>query len=321
MTTLFLSSTGGHLHELDELAARLPPGRRLWVTHENAQSTSLLAGRDVEYLPYVRPRSPADVARCLPVARRLLRTHDLTAAVSTGSSIALGFLPYLAAHGVACHYVESAARTVGPSLTGAVLARCPRIRLWTQYAHLADSRWQHAGSVFDAYVPAAVPARDGHRIRVVVTVGTAHPFRRLVEHLVPLLAPGGPLERATGRPVEVTWQTGSTPVDDLPITANPLLPAADLDTALARADIVVAHAGAGSALAAFAAGRAPVLVDRRARFGEAPDDHQSQLAPELARRGLALARSVEEVQVADLLWARARGALRARECFPRLEPR
>ena len=112
---------------------------------------------------------------------------------------------------------------------------------------------------------------------MVVTVGTAteFPFRRLMRALAPLLAPGGELERATGRPVDVLWQTGCTPVDGLPIlTATPFLPAADLTAALAEADIVVSHAGTGSALANLAAGRFAVIVSRLAEFGEAGDDHQ-----------------------------------------------
>jgi len=53
-------------------------------------------------------------------------------------------------------------------------------------------------------------------------LGTAaeFPFTRLIRALAPLLAPGGDLERATGRPVDVLWQTGCTPVDGLPVDAR-----------------------------------------------------------------------------------------------------
>ena len=54
--------------------------------------------------------------------------------------------------------------------------------------------------------------------------------------------------------MDVLWQTGCTPVDDLPIVATPFLPAADLASALAEADIVVSHAGTGSALANLGCG-------------------------------------------------------------------
>ena len=303
MTTLFLATTGGHLHQLDELASRMPPGPAVWVTHANAQSRSLLSDRDVVYVPYVRPRHLLDVAGCVPTARWLLRTRQLTRVVSTGSVIALGYLPYLAARGIACHYIESAARVGGPSRTGRVLQRLHEIHVYTQYPRLADQRWNFAGSVFDAYSAVTATPTGGPTLRVVVTVGTAqeYPFRRMIERLVPLLAADGPLSTVTGKSVKVLWQTGATPVDGLPIDATPFLSSAELAAALAEADIVVSHAGVGSALGALAAGRAPVLVDRREKFAEAPDDHQRQLSDELDRRGLAQARPAEAVSVDDLL--------------------
>src|SRR2546423_7110296 len=101
MTTLFVATIGGHLTQLDSLASRIPAnGETVWVTHANEQSRSLLADRDVEFVPYVGMRSVPDVLRCIPNARRLLAARQVTRVVSTGSGIALGYLPYLAAHGV-----------------------------------------------------------------------------------------------------------------------------------------------------------------------------------------------------------------------------
>lgn len=303
MSTLFLSTTGGHLAELDNLAKRIPPdGPAVWVTHANEQSRSMLADRDVEFVPYVGVRSVGDVVRCLPSAHRFWR-RGVTRAVSTGSGIALGYLPYLAARGVECHYVESAARVSGPSLTGRLLEWVPRIKMYTQYPHWARNRWRFEGSEFDCYEPVAAHRALGDTVRVVVTVGTAAEFgfRRLIVALAKLLAPGGPMQQATGRPVDVLWQTGGTAVTDLPISPTPFLPAADLEAALATADIVVSHAGMGSAIAALEAGRPPLLTARSQRHGEAGDDHQRELAAELARRGLATHRDAGCVTVEDLL--------------------
>lgn len=312
MTTLFLATTGGHLHELDELAGRVPADRSLWVTHANEQSRSMLAGREVIFVPYVRPRKVGDVLRCVPSARTLLRRHGVDRVVSTGSGIALGYLPYLAARGVDCHYIESVARIRRPSVTGRVLERFRKVHVYTQYPVAHEGRWKFVGSVFDAYAPVPVEDHGGGRLRVVVTIGTAHeyPFRRLIERLAPVLAPGGALAAATGREVEVLWQTGSTPVEDLGIVGTPFLAAGDLAAALGRAHVVVSHAGAGSALATLAAGRLPVLVNRLARFGEAPDDHQRQLAEELERRGLALACTPEELTHEALVRSMSTGIAR-----------
>ena len=292
MTTLFVATTGGHLAQLDQLSRRIPEDPdSVWVTHANAQSTSLLADRDVEYVPYIGYHSVPDVLRAVPHARRLLRERRITRAVSTGSGIALAYLPYLAAHGVECHYIESAARVSAPSATGKLLRRVPRVRTYTQYPHWTDPGWRYGGSSFDVYLPQThdQPRELGDAVRVVVTVGTAaeFPFRRLIEPLAALLAEDGPLSKATERPVEVLWQTGCTPVDGLDIQPRPFLPAAELDAALHAADIVVAHAGTGSALAVLEGGRKPLMAMRLARYGEAGDDHQRDLAAELERRGLA----------------------------------
>jgi UDP-N-acetylglucosamine--N-acetylmuramyl-(pentapeptide) pyrophosphoryl-undecaprenol N-acetylglucosamine transferase len=308
MTTLFVATTGGHLTQLDSLASRISAGSSphddaVWVTHANEQSRSMLADRDVEFVPYVGVRNVPDVLRCIPYARRLMKRRKLTRAVSTGSGIALGYLPYLAARGVECHYIESATRVSGPSLTGRVLQWVPGVHTYTQYQSWASQRWGYAGSVFDGYESAAVtPVLEGV-VRVVVTVGAAtqYPFRRLFEHLAPLLAPEGALAQATELPVEVLWQTGDTPVDDLPIQATPVLPAAELGAALGKADIVISHAGTGSALAALNAGRYPILATRDSARGEQVDDHQHQLAAELARRGLASHRDAQGITVEDMV--------------------
>jgi UDP-N-acetylglucosamine--N-acetylmuramyl-(pentapeptide) pyrophosphoryl-undecaprenol N-acetylglucosamine transferase len=310
MSTLLVATTGGHLTQLVDIAARLPEdhdGERLWVTHENAQSRSLLNGERVMYVPYVGVKDVPGVLRNVPVARRLLGERCLTRAVSTGSGIALGFLPYLAARGVGAHYIESAARVNGPSLSGRILRVAPRVRLYTQYRQMAHGRWRYGGSVFDGYRPLE-PGGFGAIRRAVVTLGTAaeFPFRRLLDALVPLLGAGGALEREQGQPVDTLWQTGGTPTEGLRIHARPWLPAAELGDALAAADLVVSHAGVGSCVAALNAGRCPVLVPREAARSEVGDDHQAQVAHELATRGLAVHRSADKLTVADVLLAGSR---------------
>ncbi|HEY2207630.1 MAG TPA: glycosyltransferase family 28 [Pseudonocardia sp.] len=305
MTTLFVATTGGHLAQLDQLSRRIPADQdAVWVTHANAQSTSLLADRDVEFVPYIGFHSVPGVLRAVPHAHKLLRERKITRAVSTGSGIALSYLPYLAARGVECHYIESAARVSAPSASGKLLRKVPRVHTYCQYPHWADQGWHYGGSSFDVYLPAERPRELGDAVRVVVTVGTAaeFPFRRLIEPLATLLGEDGALSKAVERPVEVLWQTGCTPVDGLDIEARPFLPAAELDAALREADIVVAHAGTGSALAVLEGGRVPLMALRQERHGEAGDDHQKDLAAELERRGLA--RPIEdpaELTVDDLL--------------------
>jgi UDP-N-acetylglucosamine--N-acetylmuramyl-(pentapeptide) pyrophosphoryl-undecaprenol N-acetylglucosamine transferase len=313
MSTLLIASTGGHLEELVDIAARLPDhDERLWVTHENPQSRSLLADAAVVFIPYIGVKDVPGVVRSIPVAHRLFRKHRFDGVVSTGSGIALAFLPYLAARGVPAHYIELSARVDGPSLSGRLLRFAPGVHLYTQYLRWASGPWRYGGSVFDGF--SAVESRALRPIRqVVVTVGTAHefPFRRLLDVLVPLLGPGGALEREQAEPVQTLWQTGCTPSEGLNIALRPWLSAAELADAMVSADLIVSHAGCGSALVALKAGHCPVLVPRESAKGEIGDDHQRQLAHHLASRGLAIYRRIEEISVSDFILAARRRVERA----------
>ena len=314
MTTLLLSTTGGHLTQLFDIADRLPDAgdERVWLTHDNAQSRSLLRDERVVFVPYIGVKDVRGVLASLPRAHRVLSDNKVSRVVSTGSGIALGYLPYLAARGVDSHYIESAARANGPSSAGRLLRLAPRVRCYTQYPHLARRSVHYVGSVFDGF--AAVDKEEPAVIRrAVVTLGTAEefPFRRALEALAPLLGPGGAIERQQGVPVETLWQTGGTPTDGLDIEARPWLPAAELAEALALADVVVSHAGAGSALSSLRAGRCPVLIPRELSHGEIGDDHQKQLATALHDRRLAIHRSVADLTTHDLHAATRRSAQRS----------
>ena len=285
MRTLLLAATGGHLSQLVRLEPRLGLTEEpTWVTFDTAQSRELLAGRRVVYARYTNPRDYAAVARNVPLALRLLRGHDRV--ISTGSGIALSFLPPAALLGRTAHYVESAARATGPSVTGRALQRVPRVRLHTQYPGWAGGRWSYAGSVFDAYRAAPAPGPADRPLRVALTVGTLFPFPRLVERLAAILPEGAEA---------LLWQAGAA------------VPPAEVRAAFRAADVVVAHAGVGAALEALDAGRRPLLVPRRKHHGEHVDDHQLQVAGELERRGLAVVREADQLRADDLAEA-ARGA-------------
>jgi UDP-N-acetylglucosamine transferase subunit ALG13 len=289
LRTLLVAAAGGHLKQLHKLLPRIPEldGERVWVTYDTSQSRSLLEGEDVVYGHYMASRDYGNVARNAALAERLLREAKFDRVLSTGSAIALSFLPLARARGVACHYIESAARPGSPSITGNLLRRVPGMRLYTQYRSWAQPPWRYFGSVFDSYVPQLPAAGDVPIRRVVVTLGTSKKYgmRRLVEQLVKVIPPEA----------EVLWQTGATDLTGLPIEASPVVSATDLDQATREADVVIAHAGTGSALGALEAGRCPILVPRRKAHGENADDHQALIAQELDRRGLAIAPADENV--------------------------
>ena len=105
MTTLLVSSVGGHLTQLHRLLPRLEAidAERCWVTFDSPQSRSLLAGEDAIFLDYAGPRDAKTLLRHSLVARRLFRPgHRYSTIVSTGSGIALSFLPLARLRGGSC---------------------------------------------------------------------------------------------------------------------------------------------------------------------------------------------------------------------------
>jgi UDP-N-acetylglucosamine--N-acetylmuramyl-(pentapeptide) pyrophosphoryl-undecaprenol N-acetylglucosamine transferase len=312
MSTLLVCSVGGHLAELHGLLARIPQfdGERLWVTFDTPQSRSLLADEPTLFVERSGPRDLRTILANTGTARRLLKSgHRFDDALSTGSGIALSFLPLAASRGVRCHYVESFTRSDGPSMTGRLLSRLPAVRLYSQHRSWTRGRWRYAGSMLDTFAPdpRSVPASPQIG-RVVVTLGTMedYEFPLLVEKVHTLLPTGA----------EVLWQLGCTRVPGLAIEAHESLPEKALRQAITAADLVIAHAGCGSALTAMEAGRMPLLIPRRAFRGENVDDHQVELAAELKDRGLAVVREVEELDLAALLEAAAGRVLRRPEPPP-----
>lgn len=302
MTTLLVASTGGHLAELHDLVPRLGLGDRRWVTFDTPQSRSLLDGEDVVYVPPATSRDLVGAVKDLVVARRMFRRERYERVISTGASVAMSFFLPATAAGVECTYIESATRTDGPSLTGRMAARVPGARVYTQYPSWADDTWRYGGSIFDAFE--AVPREREPEVRkVVVTLGTheRYTFPRLLTKLVEIMP----------STLDVLWQVGATRIDDMPAGARRQVPIAEMRAAMREADVVIAHAGVGSALAAMQAGRRAVYVPRRRAHGEHIDDHQVAMARELQGRGLVLAREAGELSRADLASA-AGWSVRAR---------
>jgi len=310
LPTLLVASSGGHLHELYELLPRfagIDTDDVTWVTFDGAQARSLLRGMNVVLAPYPHPRDVKVTARHALLAYKTLRGRQFTHAISTGSSIAIPFLVLARLHGVSSHYIESATRLREPSLTGRLLALVPGVHLYSQTEGWRNPPWDYRGSVYDRY--RAVPCdRAGPVHRVAVATGSArdYGFRRLLEAVVSALPPG----------IEVTWQTGSTSVEGLPIVARPEVPSEELATEFERADVVIAHAGVGLSLLALAAGRSPVLVPRRAARGEHVDDHQVEIAATLERRGLAVACEAENLTLGLLELAASRRVVRSEPAEP-----
>ena len=290
---MFVASTGGHLDQMFYWRRTLLADTKddvTWVTFDSPQSRSLLAEeQDVIYIPRVPSRGYSRLLRTLVPALRIFWTRRPGVVYSTGAGVALAFLPIARLFGARAVYIESAARTDGPSWTGRLITRFPWVQLRTQYRSWAGGRWRYEGSVFDGYEPVETDDTKSVR-RLLVTLGTqeGYPFLSLVRRIREILPEG----------VDVWWQIGSDfPEGERPAGAFEMVAQSQLREWIDSADAVVAHAGVGSAITLLDRGRTPVLVPRSASRGEHIDDHQRLIAQELAERGLAIT-----VDSADLTW-------------------
>jgi len=303
MRALLVASTGGHLVELEAWSRRMTGVDKIvWAAADSPQSRALLAGKDVHWIPDIQPRQLRETMGLLGVARRIVQSEQVDVVVSTGASVAIPFFVAARMYGAEGHYIESAARVDGPSITGQVAAVMPKVRCYTQSAAWADSRWKHAGSVFDGYACEETTA-SADPLRVVVTVGSMHqPMTRLVKQLSAVL----PADSS------VVWQLGHTPpVAGMRGAAIESFISHDaLTKHMAAADVVVCHAGVGSALQALSVGKSPILVPRRVAHGEHVDEHQEQIAAHLGGLGLAASIDAEDLTT-DAIRAAARRRIRS----------
>ncbi len=97
-------------------------------------------------------------------------------------------------------------------------------------------------------------------------------------------------------PPDVLGQTGASRYRPrhFPVEACFSLPR--LRELVARADVLVCHAGVGSVILGLEAGKVPVIVPRRAGRKEHVDDHQVAFALRMEKAGrLIVARSAEDL--------------------------
>lgn len=276
---LWVASSGGHLaeaHRLERLIGIQPES--VWVTFDVPQSRSLLDNRRVVHVDYVAPRDIKASARAGKLIRQVANSEEFDFVISTGAAIGFLGLPIVAITGkTPVVYVESLARSEGPSLTGKIMRRAPRVRTFTQYPSWEGGKWNYTGTILDSFAAEPRPARREVR-KIFVTLGTIRPYRfdRLVNSVLNILEPTD----------EVTWQLGVTNRAGLPGVATAELRGEEMNRLMAEADVIITHSGVGSILASLELGKAPVVAVRRDKHGEHIDDHQQFIAEVASERGL-----------------------------------
>jgi len=110
-----------------------------------------------------------------------------------------------------------------------------------------------------------------------VSLGNAtQPFNRLIEAVMKIVAQ---------LPKPVIVQHGSTRFAAVGCIARPFLGMEEYRCLMTESELVILHAGAGSLIHAIQAGKMPVVMPRRVKYGEVIDDHQVELAKALAEAG------------------------------------
>lgn len=118
-----------------------------------------------------------------------------------------------------------------------------------------------------------------------VSVGNAtQPFTRLLETVAKL---------AKELPQPVIVQYGSNKFTSPACRSVAFLDMESFMTHMRESDLLILHAGAGAIINAIQAGRVPVVVPRKTRYGEIVDDHQLEFARVLATTGKVIV--VEDV--------------------------
>lgn len=284
---LLVASTGGHLTQLLRLSPSLSPAQdSRWVTFDTAQSRSLLAGREVTHVPYVRPRDVRGVMEARRLISDVLRDGQFDRIVSTGAALAVSAFTAKGARSIDRTYIESVSRVDGPSLTGQIVRRLGLAETFTQHRGWSSTAWPYWGSVLDNYDRPAGRA-PVERPKLFVTLGTIEPYR--FDALVDAIMQSGMADSRT------VWQLGATVRSDLPGVVAQHISQQEMNRFASEADLVITHAGVGTVLNLLEQGIHPLVVPRRAKRGEHVDDHQCQIARLLTDRGIATAREVEHL--------------------------
>lgn len=295
---LFAASTGGHLAELVRLSERYDASSQsVWLTFDTDQSRSLLAGKRVVYMPYIRPRDVGGVLRGSLLTRKLIAEESFDCAVSTGAAIALSVLPQTKLAGIRSVYIESVSRLDGPSLSGRLVALARTAELYTQHPTWGGNRWKPIPSVLSSFESVEVePATTLPKL--FVTLGTIEGYR--FDRLVDAVLSSGVADDKT------IWQLGDTMRGGLPGTVYEHMPADAFEDAVTQSDVVITHAGVGTILQALELGKYPVVVPRSGDRKEHVDNHQFQIADKVRQMGVGSVLRPEEIDRRSVLAATRR---------------
>jgi UDP-N-acetylglucosamine transferase subunit ALG13 len=110
-----------------------------------------------------------------------------------------------------------------------------------------------------------------------VSVGNAtQSFTRLIDAV---------LQIAPHLPQPLVIQHGNSVFQRSGFISRPFMGMEEFCNYMSNAELLILHAGAGSVTQALQADKLPVVMPRRAKYGEIVDDHQLEFALAMARAG------------------------------------
>jgi UDP-N-acetylglucosamine--N-acetylmuramyl-(pentapeptide) pyrophosphoryl-undecaprenol N-acetylglucosamine transferase len=278
-TIHLVAARGGHLELMQSLKDAFEGYERIWVTEPSARADALVAaGERVELLPPYR-RSAVAAARNVRLARELVARTRPRLVVCSGAGLTVPFCVAARAAGARIIFTETMARITNPSMSGRVLSRLAS-SVFVQWPDMATI-YPGATVCRPALLEGIAETAPGGR-GTFVAVGTWHqPFDRLLR-LVDEAAAEGTL------PQPVLVQSGACTYRPRYVETRSFMEPAELEAAIAGAELIVCHAGSGIIACALRAGRRPLVLPRVERQGEHVDDHQLQIAVRLSDYGLAV---------------------------------
>lgn len=118
MKIMLITSSGGHLTQLLNLAECWSAHERHWVTFDKPDAVSALRGESVTWAYHPTTRNLANAARNLGLAVRTLRRIRPDVLVSTGAGVAFPFFVVARMLRIRTVYIEVFDRIDLPTLTG-----------------------------------------------------------------------------------------------------------------------------------------------------------------------------------------------------------
>ena len=281
-TGLFLATSGGHFPELLYIVRKFNASKEsLVITYSTPDTQINSPDFEIRYFPYVKPRSIIPLLRMLRPVITLMNSRKFDYIASTGAGIAI--IGYLIARikRIPFYYVEIIARQSSLSLTARILKILGQRSIFVQSKKIASKYNIFLDPPINNFeVFWRANAKSLRNLRIFIALGTIRGFNfeRAIDLVLPLLEISD----------SINWQIGYSTNRKLPGESHPHLSRDLFLELLAEADVVICHGGIGIISECLSAGKIPLVIPRRKKFGEHVDDHQVEIVNFLLEKGLII---------------------------------